>query len=86
VAGLSCGIACLIQCLGVFIQYQHVTDGQTDGNMMMANTALTWHRMVKSLSHLKSLCHLAKCSLLQEVDKKKTKAELACPDSLAKWS
>jgi len=29
--GLSCGVACMILSLAVFIQYRHVTEGQTDG-------------------------------------------------------
>jgi len=30
VPGLSCGIACMILCLAIFIKYWHVTNKQTD--------------------------------------------------------
>ena len=40
VPGLLCGVVYVILCLAIFIQYQFVTDGQTDGHTMMANTML----------------------------------------------
>jgi len=50
VIGLSCGVVCMILRLAVLIQYWHVTDGQTNRHMTMANTALAYHSAVKSRS------------------------------------
>jgi len=52
VPGLSCGVVCVILCLGVLVELRLVkdrqTDTDTDRHRSMASTADAWHRSVKT--------------------------------------